>query len=54
MGPVAACLARPMTSAGTLAARPIASIHSAVPSTPTGAEPTMGRPAVSNSRIDAV
>ena len=38
----------------TLQASPMAASQAAVPSWPTGAEPTTERPAVSNSRMDAV
>ena len=38
----------------TPAAVPIACSHASVPSWPTGALPTTGRPAASNSRTDAV
>ena len=43
-----------MRSGGTPHASPIAASQSAVPSRPTGADPTTLRPAASNSRIDAV
>ena len=39
---------------GTLAALPMACSQASVPSWPTGAEPTTGRPAASNSRMLAV
>ena len=38
----------------TLAVVPIACSQASVPSWPTGAEPTIGRPAASNSRMLAV
>ena len=41
-------------AAGTSAALAIASIQAAVPSSPTGPEPTTGRPAARNSRMLAV
>ena len=41
-------------SCGVLVDLPIASNQRAVPSYPTGAEPTIERPAASNSRIQAV
>ena len=50
----AASLAAPIAAAGTPQASPIASSQAAVPSTPTGAEPTTVRPAASNSRTEAV
>ncbi len=47
-------LAAAILSSATLQARPMASSQAAVPSCPTGAEPTMARPALWNSRMEAV
>ena len=47
-------LAASISACATLAALPMACSQASVPSWPTGAEPTIGRPAASNSRTLAV
>jgi hypothetical protein len=47
-------LAASISACGTLVALPMACSQASVPSWPTGAEGTMQRPAVSNSRTLAV
>ena len=50
----AAAFAASICAAEALTALPTDSSQAAVPSRPTGAEPTTGRPAVRNSRVAAV